>query len=60
MTAAVEMRSVSVHAGARCVLDVAELSAAEGSVVALMGPNGAGKTRCCASVWAWRRPRAVR
>ena len=44
MTAAVEMRNVSVHVGARCVLDVAELRADEGSVVALMGPNGAGKT----------------
>jgi len=42
--AALEIRSLTVHATRRCVLDVAHLRAEAGSVVALMGPNGAGKT----------------
>jgi ABC-type cobalamin/Fe3+-siderophores transport system ATPase subunit len=42
--AALEILSLTVHAGRRCLLDVEHLRAETGSVVALMGPNGAGKT----------------
>lgn len=42
--AALEIRSLVVHAAGRCLLDIEQLRAEGGSVVALMGPNGAGKT----------------
>ena len=42
--AALEIRSLTVHAARRCLLEVDHLSVEPGSVVALMGPNGAGKT----------------
>ncbi len=42
--AALDLQNVTVHAGRQCLLAVAHLRVAAGSVVALMGPNGAGKT----------------
>lgn len=42
--AALEIRSLVVHAAGRCLLDIEYVRAEGGSVVALMGPNGAGKT----------------
>ena len=42
--AALEIRSLAVHAARRCLLDVEHLRVEAGCVVALMGPNGAGKT----------------
>jgi ABC-type cobalamin/Fe3+-siderophores transport system ATPase subunit len=42
--AALEIHRLAVHAAGRCLLDVEQLRADSGSVVALMGPNGAGKT----------------
>ena len=42
--AALEIRSLTVQAARRCLLDVEHLRVEVGSVVALLGPNGAGKT----------------
>ncbi len=41
-----EIEDLAVHAGQRCLLEVAHLRADAGSVVALMGPNGAGSGTC--------------
>lgn len=43
-SAALELSSLAVHAGRRCLLEVDHLRADRGTIVALMGPNGAGKT----------------
>lgn len=42
--AAIELRSLTLHAGQRCVLEVPELRVEAGSLLAVLGPNGAGKT----------------
>jgi ABC-type cobalamin/Fe3+-siderophores transport system ATPase subunit len=42
--AALEIRQMAIHAGRRCLLEVENVRAEHGSVLALMGPNGAGKT----------------
>lgn len=42
--AALELSRLTVHAGRRCLLDVEQLRADAGTILALMGPNGAGKT----------------
>ena len=42
--AAIELRSLTLHAGRRCVLEVPELCVETGSLLAVLGPNGAGKT----------------
>ena len=41
---ALELSCLTVHAGRRCVLDVDQLCADTGTIMAVMGPNGAGKT----------------
>lgn len=42
--AALELSSLTVHAERRCLLDVNQLRADTGTIMAIMGPNGAGKT----------------
>ncbi len=42
--AALEIRSLVIHAAGRCLIDIEHLRAEAGSMVAFMGPNGAGKT----------------
>jgi ABC-type cobalamin/Fe3+-siderophores transport system ATPase subunit len=42
--AAVDIRQMAIHTGRRCLLEVENVRAEQGSVIALMGPNGAGKT----------------
>lgn len=41
---ALELSNLTVHIGNRCLLEVDQLRAEVGTIVALMGPNGAGKT----------------
>ncbi|HNQ88501.1 MAG TPA: metal ABC transporter ATP-binding protein [Verrucomicrobiota bacterium] len=58
--AALELLSLTVHAGRRCLLDVDRIRADAGTIVALMGPNGAGKTtllRACLGLAAPSRGR---
>lgn len=44
MSAALEIDSVSVHAGPKVILDRISLQFWEGESTALVGPNGAGKS----------------
>ena len=41
---AVDIASLQVHAGHRCILDISQLQVMQGIVAAVLGPNGAGKT----------------
>jgi len=54
--AALDIRSLVVHAAGRCLLDIEHLRAEAGSVVALMGPNGAGKTTLLRACLGLARP----
>ena len=44
MTLVVELSAIRVVHGGRAVLDVPDLSVAQGEVLAVIGPNGAGKS----------------
>ena len=58
--AALELVSLVVHAGGRCLLEVDQIRAEAGAITALMGPNGAGKTtllRACLGLAAPSRGR---
>ena len=54
--AAVEVRGLAVRAGHRSLLDIEDLRADLGSVVALVGPNGAGKTTLLRACLGLARP----
>ena len=56
--AAIEIRSLTVHAARRCLLEVEDLRIEAGSVVALMGPNGAGKTTLLRTCLGLAKPNA--
>lgn len=55
---ALALSSVAVHAGRRLVLEVPELCAEAGSLLAVLGPNGAGKTTLLRTCLGLTRPTA--
>jgi len=60
MTAAVELRGVSVHFGQTCALSPLDLTVARGETLAMLGPSGSGKSTALKALAGFVRPSAGR
>jgi iron complex transport system ATP-binding protein len=56
MTPALEVRDITVRAGAATLVEGAEFDAPAGAVTALLGPNGAGKSTLLRAIAGIERP----
>ncbi|WP_158882966.1 ABC transporter ATP-binding protein [Amycolatopsis anabasis] len=60
MTAAVELRDVSVHFGQTCALSRLDLAVERGETLALLGPSGSGKSTALKALAGFVRPSSGR